>query len=369
MESILNDVNGAGVDLTGYNTLRVNSKARKLVEFKHSSDLNRFFAEEYLGEKYIALGGGSNILFKADYEGTILHSVNEGIEFLSGNRVKAYAGVNWDFFVKCCTNKGYVGLEPLSLIPGSVGAAPVQNIGAYGAEVSEFIDEVECYDPESRSVVTLTNAECSFSYRSSIFKQKTDLIVVSVVFNLYKDGYEKDKIEKDVLAKVNMIISFARYVIKSVRIGKKTGWKLKMNFDYVRNILALPIVPSRLKRWMVVNIRKRNMPDPDVIANVGCFFKNPIVDFESYSRLDLSGEVGIYEMHDGNVKVSAGDLIKACKLNGFRKDGVYIDINRPLIVINESATEGRVIHDFTMLVQKKVESKTGILIEPEVVII
>lgn len=364
--------------LSDYNTFKVAAWAQEFVEYKTAHDLDQYFKVEHNGCDSIVLGGGSNILFTKNYDGSVLHSTNDRVEFHpEGNgqwvNVKAYAGVEWDEFVKICLKKGCVGLEALSLIPGSVGAAPVQNIGAYGAEVSEYIEEVECYDPSEKTTLYLKNEECDFSYRSSIFKRRTDLIVISVTFKLCTSAMLRHCSENNRKITYKMYAEFIfllfLYSCKSVRVGKSTGWRLKMNFDYVRDIVGLPIVPSFLKRWIIVGIRKRNMPDPKKVANVGCFFKNPIVKKECLTTLSLPACVAVYGYSDTEVKVSAGDLIKLCQLNGYQKNGVRIDKDRPLIIISSGDIAGRIIYEFAMHVKSEVARITGVNIEPEVVIV
>ncbi len=364
--------------LSNYNTFKVDVKAKLFFEFKTSSDLSKLFnAHNIEEESVIVLGGGSNILFKGDYDGVVLHSVND--EFLIEREdrcsllVRGYAGLEWDKFVGACVKKGFVGLSPLSLIPGSVGASPVQNIGAYGAEASQYIEEVECFDIYNKEVVVLGKEACQFSYRDSVFKRRQGLVVVSVVFRLYKS--EKHNFESITSSKLSGAVwlqkAFKGLALakKSLRFGSSTNWHLKMNFDHFRELIQLPIIPSFIKRKMVVFIRQRNMPDPKKVANVGCFFKSPVINREDARLQDLSSEITLYGYGHDKYKVSAGDLLKSCGLQGSISGGVGMDENRPLILIKYENVSGQAIYDFSQNIVETVLENTGIRIEPEVVIV
>ncbi len=364
--------------LYDYNTFKVDVKSKLFFEFKTSSDLSGLFSNRNIeAESVMVLGGGSNILFKGDYDGVMLHSVNE--EFLIESEdscsflVRAYAGLEWDGFVGACVEKGLVGLSPLSLIPGSVGASPVQNIGAYGSEISQYVEEVECFDIYKKEVVILSREDCQFSYRDSIFKRHKGLVVVSVVFRLYKsERYNFEYITNSKLTGVVWLQKAIKGITlanKSVRFGSSTSWRLKMNFDHFRELIQLPIISSFLKRKMVMFIRKRNMPDPKKVANVGCFFKNPVISKNDKLLQGLSNEITLYGYGRDKYKISAGDLIKSCGLQGSRECGVGIDKNRPLILIKYENVSGQAIYDFSQNVIETILENTGITIEPEVVIV
>lgn len=364
--------------LENNNTLRTKTIADEFCGFETADDLASYFENvDYLAGRYMVLGGGSNILFTKNYNGTIFHSINKSVHIVNNVDgeclVRAYAGFEWDDFVSYTVNNNLIGLEALSLIPGSVGAAPVQNIGAYGTEVSDYIHSVECYDALTKRTVVLKQIDCDFSYRHSIFKEKSELFVVSVVFKLYKS----ERSHYQFLNKTKLsTLDYFKYTkklielgMKSFRFGVHTKWRLKMNFENLRGVLGLPVVPSRLKRKVVVFIRKRNMPNPSVVANVGCFFKSPIVQKRMLAELDLDPSVAIYEHDEKSVKVSAGDLIKYCGLSGEIVNGVGLDPDRPLILINYDNATGEEIFDFSLHVSKTVFQNTGVAIEPEVVIV
>lgn len=364
--------------LKEYNTFKVDVKAAGFFEYSETSDLDCFFKDRIYGDaEYMVLGGGSNVLFVEDYPGTVLKSCDESFRVVEDSEesslLKVGAGHDWDHFVSKTVSAGLKGLEPLSLIPGTVGAAPVQNIGAYGAEASQFIEVVECYDVKKKERVVLSNEDCDFSYRSSVFKKRPELIVVSVLFRLFKNNYglhfKGSREGVGVVERLGLLKKLFVMVMRSFRFGRSTRWRIKMNFDNVRDILSHPFVPSVVKRKMVVSIRKRNMPDPRKVANVGCFFKSPVVDKDSLGKYGLDSSVKVYGYKDGLVKISAGDLIKLCGLHVEEKGRVGLDSNRPLIVINYDNASGKQIFDFSLYVIEKVRSETGVKIEPEVVIV
>jgi UDP-N-acetylmuramate dehydrogenase len=364
--------------LENQNTLQTKTVVDEFYEFETISDLECFFKDlEYSDSRYMALGGGSNILFTKDFNGSILHSINNNVlieaEDCNECLVRAFAGLKWDRLVSYSLDNNLKGIEALSLIPGSVGAAPVQNIGAYGTEVSDYIDSVECYDALAKRAVILKHADCKFSYRNSVFKERPELFVVSVVFKLYKtekSHYEFLYGQKLSAFHLLKCCAFLVYLgMKSLRFGSHTNWRLKMNFDNVRDMLGLPVIPAGIKRLMVIFIRKRNMPNPNIIANCGCFFKSPVVLKSDLESLALDSSIAIYQYDKKNVKVSAGDLIKFCGLHGHIVNGVGLDPNRPLILINYDKASGEEIFKFSQRIIIAVHDKTGVMIEPEVVIV
>ena len=370
-------------NLQALNTFKIAAQAEHYLAFSSidelMSKLTAFEQQqsessiENKADKYFILGGGSNVLLSDIIPGVTLHCKDESINVkaISSKEVELTvgAGKNWDDLVKFTVKKGFAGLECLTLIPGNVGASPVQNIGAYGAEVSEHIVEVRCFNLDTRQIEILNNTQCQFDYRMSVFKLRPELLVVSVTFKLiskstvarylpnFKDGF-----------------AFIRLLAQSLRLNKQTGYKPKMHFDKVRAILALPSLPIRLKRSLVKFIRQRTMPDPKVVANVGCFFKSPIIDKTKVESVlarfvDTQRTVATYPYSETHLKVSAGDLIKAAELNGVTHGNVRIDKNRPLILISNGKATGAEILDFAKYVQQTVADVTSIKIEPEVVIL
>ena len=361
------------------NTFKVSCVVDDFYEIKDVIDLN-ILTEKYDFNltKYFVLGGGSNVLFSKNFSGVVIHPVSKKKEIIKNSERDVYieveAGIEWDDFVRYTVKEGYSGLECLALIPGDIGASPVQNIGAYGSEVSEYIHRVLCYDLLKKEIVELTNEECAFKYRDSIFKKKPELLVTSVVFRLFKSQlshiHARPFLGSKTLRYMKDLFKSVFLIVKSIRCNSGSGWKIKMNFSYVREFLSLSSVPLSVKSWLVRFIRKATMPDPSIIGNVGCFYKSPIVSketavyFESYFP-----EVNIYEGGCGEYKISAGDLIKGCDLNGMKDKDVSIDVNRPLVILNHGEATGAEIYSFSIKVQEAVFKKYDLILDPEVVIV
>ncbi len=291
---------------------------------------------------YFVLGGGSNILISdTGFPGLVIKNELKGVEYeeLPDGyvRVVAGAGEEWDNLVKQTVATEAYGLENLSLIPGSVGASPVQNIGAYGTEVSEKISEVTAFDSEKLLLKKFSNADCGFSYRNSIFKQKEGrrYIITSVAFNLSKKE------------KPNTNYQELRNFFEERRISKPTGAQV---------------------REAVISIRKNKLPDVREISNAGSFFKNPLVSARAYDLLkkkypDIPGFSGA----DGRVKIAlAWALDHVCGLKGLRRDNVGLYKNQPLVLVNFGGATEKEISVFAKDIAKIVKEKTGIKIEREV---
>jgi len=244
------------ISLLGMNSFGFDVSARRLVEFASAEDLRQAFASMPSGEPWYVLGGGNNVLFTADYGGTLLHPLDRSVTLEGGDGERALvrvgAGAEWDDFVGWAVGQGLGGIENLSLIPGCAGAAPVQNIGAYGVEAKDTIESVECYLPDEDRVVALSNAECRFGYRDSVFKRelRSRAVILSVLFGLSRRSEFR-----------------LRYEDVSRRVDELGGPSLK-------NI-----------REAVVAIRRAKLPDPKVLGNAGSFFKNPVVSEEQAARL------------------------------------------------------------------------------------
>lgn len=366
-------------NLYEYNTLKTPTITRGFFEFIELEELVEFSKSGALeSNDYFILGGGSNVLFKSDFDGVVLHPKKDDIEIKhlddGAVLVKAYAGLNWDKLVKKTVEQGFVGLENLSLIPGNVGASPVQNIGAYGSEVSNYIYEVECYDLNKGESVFLSNDECCFSYRDSIFKLKSELIVISVTYKLYRSNRIKylneNKISLSNVGLVKEVLLFIKLCFKSIKFGKTTNWGIKFNFDYLRELLSSSILPANVKRKLVIAIRKKAMPDPSVKPNAGCFFKSPIIDLKKAETLtSLNENISLFSYKDDLLKVSAGDLIRNCVSDKDYESLVCVDKRRPIIVINNGGASGEDIYMYSQNIINIVNKRYNIKIEPEVVII
>ncbi len=333
------------ISLKPYNTFGINTKAKFFFNYSNSDDIKFLIKNSFLqNNNLLILGGGSNYLFTKDFEGIVLHPVNNNINITDEDEnfifIKVDAGIVWDDFVKFAVDNGYGGIENLSDIPGCVGAAPVQNIGAYGVEAKDSIYKVHLISLSDASKTDLINAECEFGYRTSIFKTKlkNKYIVDAVTFKLSKKpafithyGSINDELKK-----LNKGIS-----IKTVRQA-------------------------------VINIRKSKLPDTKEYGSGGSFFKNPIVDNKfAANLLKQYPDMPVYNANNGKVKLAAGWLIDKCGLKGYINDTKTAGVHckQALVIININNASGKDILDVSELVKAKVYEKFRIKLEPEVIII
>ncbi|MCD4731057.1 MAG: UDP-N-acetylmuramate dehydrogenase [Bacteroidales bacterium] len=291
----------------------------------------------------LILGDGSNLLFMQDYNGFVIKVNLKGISLLREDikhvYVKAFAGENWDEFVNYCCESGYYGLENLSLIPGNVGASPIQNIGAYGVELKDHFYELEFYDFATGKIRNFNNSDCNFGYRNSIFKNefKQKGVVLSVTFKF-------DKIPKF-----------------------KTGYgviKEELDRMEVINLTAKDI------RNAVINIRRSKLPDPGEIGNAGSFFKNPVVTNKKYKKLlSQFPKLVSFKQHDGTYKLAAGWLIDQCGWKGYRKGNAGVHENQALVLVNYGNATGKDVYNLSEKVKTSVFEKFGVELEREVNVI
>lgn len=341
-------------DLTGRNTFRMRVRAACLVEYDSVSQLRALFEDERTAGEFplpfFHIGGGSNLLFTEDFPGTLLHS---RIRFIESEReghnvlVRVGSGALWDDFCLWCSERRLWGAENLSLIPGEVGAAAVQNIGAYGREVSDIIQSVECYDIQERQMKILLRNECGYGYRNSIFKGecKGRYVVTAVIFKLTED-YTPCLDYGGVRQAVTE--SKGRYVVDEGRLD-----------------------PSDV-RAVIVKIRKGKLPDPKDIGSAGSFFRNPFVLPEQYTAVAQTAEKeGLGEvphfLSDGLVKIPAAWLIEKCGWKGYIGDNAGIYSKQPLVIINASGNASPSdILELEDRVVASVRQKFGIVLQPEV---
>jgi len=326
--------------LNNLNTLRCRSVAANFIELTDIdllSEVSDFI--EKTNSKFFVLGGGSNLILPEKYDGLVIYNKLSGIDCIEEHSeyvlIKAMAGVIWDEFVAYTINKGWFGLENLSLIPGTVGASPIQNIGAYGAEVADFIEYVEVYDIQTNTVKQINNAGCNFSYRNSIFKLRPNYIVIAVTFRLLKDA----------------ILNY-KYA------------DLSKCLTDITNLTALDL------RNCIIKIRQAKLPDPNQIGNVGSFFHNPILNNAKVNPLKLAYPgMPVYILDDDNSKVSAGWLIDNLDLKGFRQNNLGVYPKQALVLVNyDSSTQTEVL-EFARMIQDKVKAKYGISLNIEPIII
>ncbi|WP_196139261.1 UDP-N-acetylmuramate dehydrogenase [Aliikangiella sp. G2MR2-5] len=288
----------------------------------------------------LVLGGGSNILFVRDYDGLIIYPQIFGVEVTSqaddSVLVVASASENWHEFVMDMTNRGYFGLENLALIPGTVGASPVQNIGAYGVEVKSLIEWVECIDIDKGELLKLSREECQFGYRDSLFKRagQGKYLVTRVAFAL------------SLTPKVNL--SYAP-LANAFSNSKKNA-----------SVSPMAVLET------VCQIRQSKLPDPKVMANAGSFFKNPVVSAKQFEQLKQAYSELVAYPADDKVKIAAGWLIDNAGLKGFSRGLVEVHREQALVLVNRGEKQGSKVLELARIVQEKVEQMYGITLEPEV---
>ena len=325
------------ISLRTRNSFGVDQQAARLVEFETPEDLRTLFAAG-IPEKWTVLAGGNNILFTRDYDGVLLTPVARGITLLSDDgdevRVRADAGVEWDDLVEWAVGRGLWGIENLSLIPGKAGAAPVQNIGAYGCEAKDAIRRVEMYCVETGAMLTLDAAHCGFGYRESVFKHDLK----------------------------------GRVIITAVEIALTHTPRPRLGYgDVEREVEARGGATLRNIREAICAIRRAKLPDPAVLGNAGSFFKNPVVGAAAAERLLAEyPDMPHYPAPEGRVKLAAGWLIDRAGMKGSRKGAVGVHERQALVLVNHGGATGGEVIAFARTVQAKVREKFGIEIDTEV---
>lgn len=296
--------------------------------------------EKLMKENLLILGGGSNLLFTKDFDGLVLKNNIKGIDIIEENEndilIQSGAGENWHEFVLYCVEKGYAGIENLSLIPGNVGASPMQNIGAYGVEIKDVFHSLEAIEIKTGEIKTFNTEECKFGYRESVFKNifKNKYIITSVVFKLNK--------------KPQFNVSY----------GAIESELKKMNVKE----LSLKAVSDA-----VINIRSSKLPDPKEIGNAGSFFKNPVISLEQFEKLkDRYPQMAYYKLPSGDIKIAAGWLIDHLGWKGKRIEDYGVHKNQALVLVNYGESEGKDIYDLSSLIMKSVLKNFQIKLEREV---
>lgn len=325
-----------------FNTFGFDYKADFLVTLNSEEEAFSFINnKESYSEPFLILGEGSNILFTGNYKGTIINPVIEGIvkEYQKSDTiiVSAGAGVKWDRLAEWAVNHGFGGIENLSLIPGTVGATPVQNIGAYGAEVKETIEKVRAVSLDDGTVRVFNNNECCFGYRESIFKneQKGKYLITRVFYQLSKNPV------------------------------------LNTEYGSLREEVEKCGTPSiKTVREAVINIRKSKLPDPELIGNAGSFFRNPVVSNSMAESLKKDNHgIPLYPDPSGGKKVAAGWLIEQCGWKGKRIGDAGIHDKQALVLVNYGKASGKEIFDLSESIRISVFKKFGIELEREVEVI
>jgi len=320
------------------NTLRVDARARLLAEVHDVTRLPEVLAYPAIaGGKVLVLGEGSNLLIRGDIDATVLAIANRGVETFQRDDhvlVRVAAGERWDDFVRWSLGQGLAGLENLILIPGTVGASPIQNIGAYGVEVAEFIDTVEAWDTQQAEFVILDKAACAFSYRHSTFKQQAGRwIVVAVTFRLPRER--------------PLSLDYAGIAEEMEAMG-------------VQRPTPYHVAEA------VVRLRSRKLPDPAVIGNAGSFFKNPIVGAVQADAMALAHPgLPAWPHAGGTAKLSAGWLIEAAGFKGARDGDAGMSNRHALVLVNHGKATGPQLWAFAQKVIAGVEAMFGVTLEPE----
>ena len=328
--------------LKGYNTFDIDARARYFSTFSNTEELSEL-TTHHLPLTALILGGGSNILFTKDFNGLVLKNEIRGIELLHEDSehvyVKAGAGENWHQFVLQCIHHNWAGVENLSLIPGNVGASPIQNIGAYGVELDDVFWNLEAFHLKEKKVFTFTRSDCEFRYRDSVFKRryKNEFAILSVTFQLKK--------------KPVFHTSYDAINEELEKMGVKE--------------LSIKAISQA-----VINIRSSKLPDPKEIGNAGSFFKNPEISKAQYTMLSTQfpSIVG-YPLPNGNVKLAAGWLVEQSGWKGYRKADAGCHAKQALVLVNYGNASGKEIYDLSEEILQSVKNKFGVQLEREVNII
>ena len=324
--------------LEGRNTFRVAARAEMLIDVRKPGALTEVLSFPFVRKgPLLVLGGGSNVLFTRDWPGTVLAIAAHGARILDDRNdaalIRVEAGENWNDFVYWSLGRGFVGLENLVLIPGSVGAAPIQNIGAYGREAGEFIAAVEAWDRRTNALVRFDRSAAQFGYRDSVFKREPDRhIITAVEFLLPRSG-----------------------TLRTDYAG--VGDELK----------SMGVDPSPLTvAEAVARIRTRKLPNPAIIGNAGSFFKNPLLPAAQAEQLRREhAGLPAWPGDDGLTKLSAAWLVEASGLKGFRAGNAGVSSQHALVLVNHGSASGAEIWALAQHVQGTVAGRFGVTLEPE----
>jgi UDP-N-acetylmuramate dehydrogenase len=329
--------------LAGRNTFHVPARAHLLIDVRKREALPELFGFAALkSQPLLVLGEGSNILFTRDWPGVVLSIAARGIAILDADadraRIRVEAGENWNDFVHWSIAQGFAGLENLAAIPGTIGAAPIQNIGAYGVEVREFVHEVEAWDRTEARQIRLDNADCAFAYRDSLFKRTPD-----------------------------------RYLITAVDFELPREHEPRLDYAGVREELAeLGIAephPAGIAE-AITRIRMRKLPNPAVIGNAGSFFKNPLIPLAQAESLRRDhASMPLWPAGDGVSKASAAWLVEACGFKGLRDGDAGVSRDHALVLVNHGNATGAEIRALAQRIQSAVLARFGIELQPEPLII
>jgi UDP-N-acetylmuramate dehydrogenase len=331
------------VSLKNFNTFGVDAIAQYFVEINKKEELTELFMDpQWKQMKMLVLGGGSNLLLLKDFDGLVIRINIRGIEHrISHNEVfiEAGAGEVWNDLVNFCVIRGYAGLENLSLIPGSVGASPIQNIGAYGVELKDVFHSCNAFELSTGTFKTFSKEDCHFGYRESVFKNelKGQYIIVSVKFQM------------SLIPHFNLTYGAIEQELKARNVSSPT----------IRDVSQV-----------VSHIRVSKLPDPSTIGNAGSFFKNPVIGAEQFDQLKAKfSEIVHYPAKDGQVKLAAGWLIEQCGWKGKVVGNTGTWKNQALVLVNHGGATGEEVYTFSSQIIDSVYTKFGVMLQREVNII
>jgi len=337
------------ISLKAYNSFGINATTSHFASFKSTEELSELIT---LNSKLktLILGGGSNILFTKNFDGLVLKNEIKGIKEVHEDSeyvyVKAGAGENWHRFILYCIERSWGGVENLSLIPGNIGASPMQNIGAYGVQIEDVFWDLEAYHLKEKKLVTFTRNDCEFGYRESIFKKK------------YKDQFVILNVTYQLKKKPRFNTSYGAIEQELEKMGVKQ--------------LSIKAISDA-----IINIRSSKLPNPAEIGNAGSFFKNPEINNAQFTLLEVQfpNIVG-YPLLNGNVKLAAGWLIEQCgpasggiSWKGFRKGDAGCYNKQALVLVNYGNAKGDEINNLSEQILQSVKEKFGIILEREVNIV
>lgn len=325
--------------LKEYNTFGIDALAKYFSAFQTAEQLKEII-ENKKAESKMILGGGSNILFTKNYDGLVLKNEIDGINVVDEDDqfvfITAGAGVKWHSFVMYCVNQNLGGVENLSLIPGNVGASPMQNIGAYGAEIKDVFYELKALHLNEKSIHKFSSAECEFGYRESVFKKK------------YKDEF----------AILNVTFRLRKNPVFNISYGAIETELKKMHVE----TLSVKAISDA-----VIQIRLSKLPDPSVIGNAGSFFKNPVITKDQMEKIQQHHlNLPFYKADEENFKIPAGWLIEQCGWKGFRKGDVGCYEKQALVLVNYGNATGKEIYSLSEEIKLSVNEKFQIELEREV---
>jgi len=333
-----------GASLQEYNTFGVKAQANVLASFKSTEDLKTLLTKkDFENLPRLILGGGSNLLFTNDFQGLVLKNEIPGITCVDEDAnhyyIKAGAGENWHQFVLHCLEKNWAGLENLSLIPGNVGASPMQNIGAYGVEIKDRFHSLEAFNLKSLQIENFDREACKFGYRESVFK------------NIYKDLYIITSVTYKLLKEPNVNISYG-----AIESELKDRGISNPSIKDVSDV--------------VIHIRNSKLPNPAELGNAGSFFKNPIVSQKTFNRLRAENpEIPHYPINDESIKLAAGWLIEQAGWKGKRVGNCGMHNKQALVLVNYGGATGDEIYQHSENVLNSVKEKFNVELEREVNII